>query len=63
MQNIKELRNDVVANYIALKNGTMERALVSELNNTAGKVIATLVTELKYQNQHGIKKQIDFLEY
>jgi hypothetical protein len=63
MQNIKELRESLVANYQALKAGEIERALVGELNNTAGKIIATVATELKYQNQHGIKKPIDFLEY
>jgi len=63
MQNIKELRDALVANYAALKAGEIERALVGELNNTAGKIIATVTTELKYQNQHGVKKQIDFLEY
>ena len=63
MQNIKELRETLISNYEKLKDGTMERAMVSELNNTAGKIIATVTTELKYQNQHGVKKPIDFLEY
>ena len=62
MQNIKELRTSLQENYENLKNGTMERALVGELNNTAGKIISTVVTELKYQNHMGVKKQIDFLE-
>ena len=63
MQNIKELRAILVENFEGLKNGTVERALAGEMNNTAGKIIATVTTELKYQNQHGVKKQIDFLEY
>ena len=63
MQNIKELRETLIANYEGLKNGQIERALVGELNNTAGKIISTVTTELKYQNQHGLKKKIDFLEY
>ena len=63
MQNIKELREILVANFEGLKNGTVERALAGEMNNTAGKIIATVTTELKYQNQHGFKKPIDFLEY
>lgn len=63
MQNIKELRQTLIDNYEGLKAGTLERAMVSELNNTAGKIIATVTTELKYQNQHGTKKPIDFLEY
>ena len=62
MQNIKELRTSLQENYENLKNGTMERALVGELNNTAGKIISTVITELKYQNHMGVKKQIDFLE-
>ena len=63
MQNIKELRETLIANYEGLKSGKLERAMVSELNNTAGKIISTVTTELKYQNQHGTKKKIDFLEY
>lgn len=63
MQNIKQLRETLISNYEGLKAGTIERALVGELNNTAGKIIATVTTELKYQNQHGLKKKIDFLEY
>jgi hypothetical protein len=37
--------------------------LVGELNNTAGKIISSVVTELKYQNHMGTKRKIDFLEY
>ena len=62
MKNIKELRTSLQENYEKLKDGTMERALVGELNNTAGKIISTVVTELKYQNHMGVKKTIDFLE-
>ena len=47
MQNIKELRETLNDNYTKLLNGEMERALVGELNNTAGKIISTVVTELK----------------
>ncbi len=61
MRNIKELRETLTENYDKLRAGEMERALVGELNNTAGKIISTVVTELKYQNHMGIKKQIDFL--
>ena len=62
MKNIKELRTSLQENYEKLKDGTMERALVGELNNTAGKIISTVVTELKYQNQMGVKKPIDCVE-
>lgn len=63
MRNIKELRASLIENYEGLKAGELERAMVGELNNTAGKIIATVTTELKYQNQHGTKRKIDFLEY
>ena len=63
MQNIKELRAILVENFEGLKSGTVERTLAGEMNNTAGKIIATVTTELKYQNQNGFKKPIDFLEY
>jgi hypothetical protein len=63
MQNIKELREELIANYEGAKDKTMDLKTVAELNNTAGKIIATVTTELKYQNQHGTKKKIDFLEY
>jgi hypothetical protein len=63
MQNIKELRETLISNYEELKDGKIERALVGELNNTVGKIISTVTTELKYQNQHGLKRKIDFLEY
>ena len=63
MRNIKELRETLTENYDKLRAGEMERALVGELNNTAGKIISTVVTELKYQNHMGIKKEIDFLHY
>lgn len=60
MQNIKELRTSLQENYENLKkshNGTHQ--LVNS-NNTARKIISTVVTELKYQNHMGVKKQIDF---
>lgn len=63
MQNIKELRDSLIANYEGVKDKTIALKTASELNNTAGKIIATVTTELKYQNQHGTKRKIDFLEY
>lgn len=63
MQNIKQLRDSLIENYQGIKDQTMELKTASELNNTAGKIIASVTTELKYQNQHGLKRRIDFLEY
>ena len=63
MQNIKQLRDELIANYEGIKDNTLDLKTASEMNNTAGKIIATVTTELKYQNQHGKKRRIDFLEY
>ena len=63
MQNIKELREQLISNYEDLKSGKIEKSLAKELNNTAGKVLSTVTTELKYQNQTGRKRKIDFMEY
>lgn len=63
MRNIRELRDSLIANYEGIQDKTLDLKTASELNNTAGKIIATVTTELKYQNQHGTKKSIDFLEY
>lgn len=63
MQNIKELRELLISNYEDLKSGKIERNTAKELNNTAGKVLSTVTTELKYQNQLGRKQKIDFMEY
>ena len=63
MKNIKELRELLVKNLESLQEGTMERNLVAELNNTAGKVMASVIVELKYQGHMGQKRKIDFIEY
>ena len=46
-----------------VKAKKMDLKTSKELTNTAGKIISTVAIELKYQNQHGTKKKIDFLEY
>lgn len=63
MMNIKELRTMLAENFELLKADKLERNKAKEMSNTAGKIIATVTTELKYQNHLGQKKKIDFLEY
>ena len=63
MQNIDELRKELIENYELLKAGKIDKSLVKELNNTAGKVVSTLQVELKNQYQNGVKKPIPFFEY
>lgn len=63
MQNIKELRQMLTENFELLKNDKLEKGKAKEMSNAAGKIIATVTTELKYQAHLGKKKKIDFLEY
>jgi hypothetical protein len=62
MQTITELRLSLIENYEAMKNKTMELKEGKELANTAGKILATVNTQLKYQSMNGEKKSIKFLE-
>lgn len=63
MMNIKELREMLSENFELLKADKLERNKAKEMSNTAGKIISTVTTELKYQSHLGQKKIIDFLEY
>ena len=62
MKNINELREMLIENFELLKEDKLERGKAKELSNTAGKIIATITTELKYQQHLGQKKKIKFLE-
>lgn len=61
MQNITDLRNELIANFDAIKNGEIELKVGNELNNTAGKIINSLKVELAYAALNGVKPNIPFL--
>ena len=63
MKNIKELREMLVENFELMRSDELEKGKAKEMSNAAGKIIATVTTELKYQQHVGEKKKIDFLEY
>ena len=63
MKNIKKLRNDLVENFELLKEKKIGLKQAAEMVNYAGKILNSLTIELKYNNQNGTKKKIDFLEY
>ena len=63
MQNIKQLREMLSENFELLRNDQLEKGKSKEMSNAAGKIIATVTSELKYQQHLGIKKPIEFLEY
>jgi len=65
MKNITSLRDWIIENAVATKAKKIEPKVAKELNNSAGKVIATLVLELKYAQFLAATpkgKRIDFLE-
>jgi len=63
MQNIKQLREMLTENFELLKDDKLEKGKAKEMSNAAGKIIATVTTELKYQQHLGQKEKINFLEY
>ena len=63
MQNIKQLREMLSENFELLKADKLEKGKSKEMSNAAGKIIATVTSELKYQQHLGVKKSIKFLEY
>ena len=63
MQNIKQLREMLSENFELLKDDKIEKGKSKEMTNAAGKIIATVSAELKYQQHLGVKKPIKFLEY
>ena len=63
MENVTELRNDLLDVYGKTKAGEIDLKVASELANMAGKVIKTAALELAYnQFTKQSKKKIQFLE-
>jgi hypothetical protein len=62
MNSITSLRDDLHTVFAGLKAGTIEPKVAAEMNNTAGKIIATATVQLKYAELAQIKPNIAFLE-
>ena len=62
MQNITDLRKSLSENYEAMKDGSMELKVGSELSNVAGKIINSLKVELEYNLKMEYKRKIEYLE-
>lgn len=63
MKNIQELRNELADNFKKLKDGSLEVNEAAEMNNTAGKMIQTVMMELKQMDITGANEHIPFLGY
>lgn len=61
MTTITDIRNDLVAVFNGLRNGTIEPKQAVEVNNTAGKIIATAKVQLGYHQLRGEVPDIPFL--
>lgn len=63
MNNINDLRKDLVSVFEALREGTLQAKEASAMNNTAGKIISTLKVELSYAAQQKKTADIPFMNY
>ena len=63
MQNINNLRNELADVFAKLKSGEIEVKTAEALNNTAGKMMNTVIAELKYRELTKSDAKINFMEY
>lgn len=61
MTTITDIRNDLIAVFNGLRNGTMEAKDAVEVNNTAGKIISSAKVQLAYAALRGERPDIEFL--
>lgn len=61
MENIQQLRNDLLSNIDGIKDGSLPVKEAEAITNTAGKVLNTVLVELKYAEIRQEKPTIAFL--
>ena len=61
MSNITTLRGELYKVFQDLRSGEVDVKVAAEMNNTAGKIINTLRTELQYAELRGDPPNISFL--
>lgn len=62
MNNIEELRSSLLSNIKEIKDGSLPVKEAEAITNTAGKVLGTVITQLKYSDLRKEKPEIAFLE-
>lgn len=62
MTTITDIRNDLVNVFNKLRDGTLEAKDAVEINNTAGKIIASAKVQLAYAALRGEQPDIPFLQ-
>ncbi len=61
MTSITDIRNDLIAVFNGLRDGTIEQKQAVEINNTAGKIISSAKVQLAYHALRGESPEIPFL--
>ena len=62
MDNVTDLRNELLKAFAELKEGSIEPKIMSELNNAAGKIINTAKVQIEYNALTKSDRTIGFLE-
>jgi hypothetical protein len=61
MKNIEQLRNSLLTNIGDIKSGRLPVKEAEAITNTAGKVLNTVIVQLKYAELRKEEPNIDFL--
>jgi len=62
MNNVKELRDELIESFNDLKSGKIKAKDAKELTNISGKILMSAKIELDYNKYLDRKEVIDFLE-
>ncbi|MCZ2339243.1 MAG: hypothetical protein LC127_13840 [Chitinophagales bacterium] len=62
MNNVKELRDELINSFNDLKSGKIKAKDAKELTNISGKILMSAKIELDYNKYLDRKEVIDFLE-
>lgn len=63
MNNVNELRKNLLKLFHEIKAGSIDVKHATEMNNTAGKIINSVKLELDYADLRKEKPHIPFVEY
>lgn len=61
MKNVKQLRSELAAVFEDLKTGKLAPAVATEMNNAAGKMIATAKLQLEHAALRKEKPDVEWL--
>ena len=62
MQNVKDLRDELIGTFERLKAGKIGLTEAKELSNVSGKILASAKLQMEYNKYAQSKKTIKFLD-